>query len=359
MDAALQDADASVYLPAPQASLERSLQAFSETAAEYADGLSNHGPMTVEALFTLGRADAIADFTEGTLPGLPRSPVGAVMAGGDLAALIGDPEQFTVLRGIISREFAMELATENTVGSTTASWVGRLADSPIASAGHGLIRTFHAWRNVSRLATVTAIDELATALAYWAATWIDLNIARDVVDPDLSLLVALDALPRLAETERGGPIMGLVDRALGLDGMDTTISRAMLPDQVDPAFDEIIQAAGRLFLSNFEHHRVSLIHAVTIPAAARELAPLLAENDRSRFVAHVWEAVAVLAAMFGNGSASSVKVDSPAPIADSVDRAVKDGDAHAIKLAEACVRETAHQPDAADLFAAVCEAGAR
>lgn len=359
MAAALQEADASVYLPAPQASLERALQAFSATAAEYADGLSNHGPMAVEALFTLGRADAIADFTEGTLPGLPRSPVGAVMSGGDPTALIGDPAQFTVLRGIISRELAMELATESTVVATTASWVGRLADSPIAAAGHGLIRTFHAWRSVSRLATVTSVDELATALAYWAATWIDLDFAPDVVDPDLSLVVALDALPRVTETERGGPIMGLVGRVLDLDGVDTTIARAMLPDQMDDAFDEIVQAGSRLFLSNFERHRVSLIHAVTIPAAARELAPLLAKNDRSRFVTHVWESVAVLGAMFGNGSTSTVTFDAAAPLADSVDRAVEGGDAHAIKLAEACVRETHHQPDAAELFAAVCEAGAR
>ena len=359
MAAALQDADASVYLPAPQATLERALQAFSDTAAEYADGLSNHGPMTVEALFTLGRADAISDFTDRTLPGLARSQVGAVMAGGDPAKLIGHPEQFTVLRGIISRELALELAADNSVGKTTASWVDRLSDSPIASAGHGLIRTFHAWRNVSRLATVTAVDELTTALAYWAATWVDLGLSSEVVIADLSLPAALDALPRLAETARGGPIMGLAEPVLSLDGLSGMIARAALSDRVEAAFDEIVQAGCRLFLSNCEHHRVSLVHAVTIPAAARELAPLLTENHRHQFAAHVWEAVAVLGAMFGNGSASTVKIASPLPLAISVARTVDGGDAHAIKLAEACVRETAHQPDAAELLGAVCEAGAR
>jgi len=45
---------------------------------EYAGGLSNHGPMAAEALFAMGRADAVVPWTEGYRRKLGDEPAPAV-----------------------------------------------------------------------------------------------------------------------------------------------------------------------------------------------------------------------------------------------------------------------------------------
>lgn len=342
---------------ADQNTLDQALAAFADTAAESPDGLSNHGPMVVEALFTLGRADAIPDFTLAYLPGLQRSPIVPVMGSGDPESLIGHPTAFPELRGIIARDLAIGFATEGSYNPPVRAWVARLASDPLASAGHGLIRTFHAWRSVSRCASDAAIDELATALTYWAATLRPIDLGPALAGTaNRSLTEVLAVLPRLAESERSGPIMGLVDAALALDGLADGINHAVLPDQADEAFDQLVQAGARLFLADEGRHPHSAAHAVTLPAAARELAELLDEEATTSLAQRTWVAVALLEASIGSGVMDGTP-PAAIPLADGVVQAVEVGDAHAIKLAEACVREVARQPAATALLAATCAAG--
>ena len=186
-----------------QAILDQALVAFADTAAESPDGLSNHGPMAVEALFTLGRADAIPGFTLAYLPELQRSPIVPVMGSGDPEALIGHPDAFPELRGVIARDLAIGCASEGSYEPPVRAWVARLASDPFAAAGHGLIRTFHAWRSAFRCASDAAIDELATALTYWAATW--KPIVLDPPDMQSWLRTLTDLRLTLAERLEIGP----------------------------------------------------------------------------------------------------------------------------------------------------------
>ena len=343
-----------------QAALDRALASFADTAAESPKGLSNHGPMVVEALFTLGRADAIAGFTLAYLPGLQRSPIVPVMGGGDPETLIGDPTMFPELRGIIARDLAIGFAQEGSYDPPVRAWVSRLSTDPLASAGHGLIRTFHAHRSVSRNASEPAVDELATSLTYWAATWRPAVVDTAAPgDGDRSPTDVLAALPRLAESERSGPIMGLVDAALALDDVVEGIGRADLPEEHDAAFDQLVQAGARLFLADEGRHPHAIAHALTLPAAARELSTLLDDTTTTTLVRRTWVAVALLASTVGSGVADwPPTTTTTTTLADAVARAVETGDAHAIKLAEACVREAARQPGATDLLTATCAAGA-
>lgn len=349
--------DPDATIDADQAALDAALMAFADTAAESPEGLSNHGPMVVETLFTLGRADAIPGFTRSYLPDLQRSPIVPVMGGGDPEALIGRPAAFPELRGIIARDLAIGFATEGSYVPPMRAWVARLASDPLASAGHGLIRTFHAWRSVSRFASDAAIDELATALTYWAATWRTIDLGSHApTDTDRSPLEALASLPRLAESERSGPIMGLVDAALALDGLASTVGHVALPDAHDAAFDQLVHAGARLFLAAEGRHPHAIAHAVTLPAAARQLAALLNEEATTSLVRRTWEAVAMLGATVGSGVFDGSAPAAP-PLTVGVEQAIEVGDAHAIKLAEACVREATLQPAATDLLAATCAAG--
>ena len=338
--------------------LDQALAAFADTAAESPEGLSNHGPMVVEALFTLGRADAIPGFTLAYLPGLHRSPIVPVMGSGDPEALIGDPAAFPELRGVIARDLAIGFATEGSYDPPVRAWVARLSSDPLASAGHGLIRTFHAHRSVSRHASEPAVDELATALTYWAATWRPVEVGSAAPsDADRSPTEVLATLPRLAESERSGPIMGLVDAALALDGLVEGIGRAVLPTRHGAAFDELVQAGALLFLADEGRHPHAIAHAVTLPAAARELSVLLDEEATAALVRRTWVAVALLASTVGSGVPERAPLPEH-PLAEAVSRSVETRDAHAIKLAEACAREAVRQPAATDLLAATCVAGA-
>jgi hypothetical protein len=341
-----------------QAILDQALVAFADTAAESPDGLSNHGPMAVEALFTLGRADAIPGFALAYLPELQRSPIVPVMGSGDPEALVGHPDAFPELRGVIARDLAIGCASEGSYEPPVRAWVARLASDPFAAAGHGLIRTFHAWRSAFRCSSDAAIDELATALTYWAATWKPIVLDPPGSGPaDRPPLEVLAALPRVPDSARSGPILGIVDAALALDGLAEDIGRASLPTGHDAAFDLLVQAGARLFLADGGRHPHAIAHAVTLPAAARELSALLDDDATDALVRRTWVAVALLASTVGSGIADGVPTVTGS-LSEQVSSAVETGDAHAIKLAEACVREAARQPDATDLLTATCAAGA-
>lgn len=341
-----------------QSILDDALTAFADTPAQDDAGLSNHGPMVVETLFTLGRVDVIPSFTEHLLQSLPHVPIVPIMGGGDPTAMVGHPERFHELRAAIARDLAMGIEREDSFVPPIRAWVAHLAGAPLSAAGHGLIRTFHAWRSTQREPSAAAIDELATALAYWASTWspIPLDLGG-TVSPTAPPLQVLTGLPRLDESERGGPIMGLIAPALALDDVADAVCATHLPESSDALFDAITQAGARAFLADGGRHPHSMAHAVTLPAAARQLATLLDESDRILLGRRCWEAVAVLAVALGSGALTDAPPPSP-PLDVSIGAAVETGDAHAVKVAEACLREAHLQPGAADLFAATCAAGA-
>ena len=213
-------------------------------------------------------------------------------------------------------------------------------------------------KTVGKSLVSSAVDELATALTYWAATWKPIVLDPPGSGPaDRPPLEVLAALPRVPESARSGPILGIADAALALDGLVEDIGRASLPTGHDAAFDLLVQAGARLFLADGGRHPHAIAHAVTLPAAARELSALLDDDATDALVRRTWVAVALLASTVGSGIADGVPMVTRT-LSEQVSSAVETGDAHAIKLAEACVREAARQPDATDLLTSTCAAGA-
>lgn len=103
---------------------------------------------------------------------------------------------------------------------------------------------------------------------------------------------------------------------------------------------------------------MALLHAVTGSSAARLMLPHLDERGRAVLLRFVWQAAAGIYAVFGRDifrRRDAGEIPSPPLVGreDLIDRAVATGDEHAIKLAEACLRENAILPRPVFLGAAL------
>ncbi len=137
--------------------LDRGLVLLRELSPEYADELSDHTPMVLEALDRLGFPEAIQPFLDKTLP--------------KLRALGSEPEPG--LRGYAELlEQARRDLHETTPRLTLAKWFPRFGPGLSGAAFHGLIRVAHALRSIERASadrdprTDPRREELAKALAY-------------------------------------------------------------------------------------------------------------------------------------------------------------------------------------------------
>lgn len=327
--------------------LDRALERLHATVTSDTHFLSNHVPMAVEALDTLGRADAIASWGDAHLEPTDSDPPDRVpVLEEDWRVALGRPERFLDWRASFRRWLE-----DDDWRAVLKRWGARLVPGLAGVATHGVIRTAHATRALGRRDVPIRRLELATALAYWAAFYEELPWNGEIA-PEHSVAGALARVtPRLPEREppRGNIVAGL--RALG--DMPSFAPVAGLVDARDPeeALSQITAAFAGVFLRN-PGRRVHFTHAITAPSALRLVAPYLDEETVVRGTRFAWQAAAGLYVVYHDP-----RNEAPAPAAPLtrdalVARAVDNGDAHAIKLTEACLREEAIAPDARRLAAA-------
>lgn len=268
--------------------VDESLERFHATADEYAGGLSNHGPMVVDALARLGAADAIAPWCrryESVLVRDEDPPVAAVA------------EDWR---------------------DTVRAEVPGLLRGAAAAAGHGAIRTAHAVAMLERADTPPRRVELARALRYWRRRYDEVAIGPPLAAP--SAAAALATIATL-QPEAGRELISDRLRRLG-------------PVAVfEATVDDVVDAAACALLASSRRSTIALVHAVTTPVALQALAPYAPGVERE-----AWLVSAALIAAY----ADALDVDDdalaspPGTFADAVGRAVEGGDEHAIKLAAAC-----------------------
>src|SRR5215813_1143249 len=309
------------------------------TGPEAVHGAPNHGPMAAEALIALGHPEEVSRWVDdyrrelGPMP-QARSPVTGITWQEALGAIhrIGDWQAF----------FVTQLA-EAPWHTVFAQWIPRLIPGLMAGGTHGLIRTAHAVRALGKTATPLRVEELATALAYWAAyhqTLPGVPRLRGLLDLDR----AVDQIPRigrdhLTESRREGVPREFVrvlteypESAVAVDRFGTTAP-------VDASLNQLSEMGARLYLANASTHPLVFIHAVTGPGAVRLLLPHMPAALCEVALAYCWQALAAWVAAYG--SDTSRAPDDPAPPSESeiVGRALGTRDHHAIKFAEACLRE--------------------
>lgn len=323
------------------------LRRFHQTAPSYDGGMSNHGPMVVEALETAGLgeyAEALTDEALEILEPLPEA------SDGPLA--LGDRQEARWIAHYRAR------IADRSVEAVVREALPELLPGLMAGATHGLIRLSHAVRGWTRRPSDDRAEEVAHALGYWAA-WFQPLPGEVGVDPSLDLQTAMATLPGLSEEEQStaGFIMDRVRAVDRAPRFHHAIAKVDLRSMSTGGFlSEMVAIAARIMLTSTGSGFAQL-HAITATAAVRPLLPYVEEGAQLDVRKAVFHAVASLHAAHG-GSRAWVDWEPPASLPDSralVLAAARSRGDHAIKLAVAVSREYPLRPDPALLAAAQVE----
>ena len=330
---------------------DEALERLRGTGSEVAGGPApNHGPMAAEALVALGCDDIVvawADRYRRQLDAIPapRSPVTAE----NWAQALGAIDRF----GDWVAFFRAQL-DEASWQAVFQQWIGRLLPATPSAGAHGLIRTAHALRALADAETSLRVEELGVALAYWAAYFRKLP-GTPRLTGTLDLGDALQRIPLFlsGQARPGMPrqVYLTVMQAHGVE-FSQAVDRAAEPDSVEDALSSLTAAGARIYLANADHQPLVLLHTVTAPAAMRLMLPHLPAGLHKMALAYVWQNVAATAAAYGDETppeGHDWPTREPSAI---IERSITTDDPHALKFAEACIREHQRNPQPAYLAAA-------
>ena len=300
------------------------------TGPEFDGGLSNHGPMAVEALVRHGRDDAVTHWVDGYARRLDEVPRASDRITAETwREALGDRSRLGDWPGW----FAEQLQ-EAPWRAVLATWWPRLLPGIAAGATHGAIRTGHAVRALREYgATPARLDELAQALGYWAARWLPVPAASaptGLVAPE----TALALVPTVPE-QYGGVGRRLAQLA-ELPGWVDAQRRVLAPssaDDAEPWLAAIVTAAVRRYATHAHGNPVMLVHAATAPNAVLRTLPSLPRDLWVPSAVAAWSAAAAIHAAYAPTEGFAPRA-AEFDAEDVFDRAVAHGDEHAIKLAD-------------------------
>lgn len=304
---------------------DRAIERLAATGPEFGGGLSNHGPMAVEALHHLGHDEAIMPWLDQYIDKLEP----AVGASGQAPRLAhaDDVADWTVL-------FERELASAPW-RAVLGRWVPQLAPGVFAAAAHGVLRTSHATRALREADTPVRRAELARGLGYWAASYQPLPgtvraRGRGSVAQLLSTLpiVSRNKVFLLSEGIRD------VDRVPELAEHLSQLDAAELePRRLLAGLAPWARAGAQV--SVFAH-----VHVLTGSIALLQFEDLLTPEGMHELLEHAWHAVGSMIAVWR--PPMPVAVEGPVPSRSLlIAKALACADEHAIKLVDACL--TAHE----------------
>jgi Questin oxidase-like len=330
---------------------DEALERLRGTGSEVAGGPApNHGPMAAEALAALGCDDVVvgwADRYRQLLDAIPPSRA-AVTA-----------ESWTQALGAIDRFgdwvafFRAQLA-EAPWRVVFHEWIGRLLPATPSAGAHGLIRTAHALRALADAETSLRVEELGVALAYWAAYYRKLP-GTPRLTGTLDLGDALLRMPLfLSGQARPGMPRQVYLRVMQAHGAEFSqaVDSAAEPESVEDALSSLTEAGARMYLANATRQPLVLLHTVTAPAALSLMLPHLPAGLHKMALAYVWQNVAATAAAYGDETPTEDDDLPPQEPSAVIERSVATDDPHALKFAEACIREHRRNPQPAYLAAA-------
>ena len=328
------------------AALDAGLAFLAPYGPDLTNGMTSHAPMVIEALESLGRADAVGAWLERYRSQLtPRPAPREAIALEAWRAVLGREERTADWMALLRNELTEAPWTE-----VLARWVARLAPGFCASATHGVLRVAHAARSLARRETPLRRAELADALGAWAATYQTLPVPARRSSGRLAASEAIRAVPLQPAGER--TFRGSIVSALaGLDGFAPFAPVVDLLDVSGPperAVSALTRTFAHVYLANARDVLGTIVfaHGVTSAAAVRSLLPYLDAGAAQELLRYAWQAGAALYATFGSAPPIAPESTAPPPArAALAAAAVAHGDDHAIKLTEACLREHALAPD--------------
>jgi hypothetical protein len=333
--------------------LDDALERLRGMGPEAVHGAPNHGPMAAEALIALrcpGEVSRWVDDYRRELGPMPqaRSPVTESTWQEALGGIhrIGDWQVFFVA------QFA-----EAPWQTVFVQWIFRLMPGLMAGGTHGLIRTAHAVRALSEATTPLRVEELASALAYWAAYYQTLpGVPRPHGSLDLDR--AIQQIPRIGrdhpnDLRREGVPRQFVRALAEYPEFAQAVDRFGTTEAIDASLNRLSEMGARLYLANASTHPLVFIHAVTGPAAVQLLVPHMPAALREVALAYCWQALAAWVAAYGSDTSGAPDDSAPPSEPEIVGRALGTHDHHAIKFAEACLRGYRLNPQPVYLRAAL------
>lgn len=329
--------------------LDEAYDRLHRTGPEFDGGLSNHGPMAVEALVRHGHEDAVPRWVDGYRRRLhePPRPSDRITAQTWRDAL-GDQRRL----GDWPVWFAEQLA-ERPWTDVLATWWPRLLPGIAAGATHGAIRTGHAVRALREAGPSPArLEELAQALGYWAARWLPVPGAA-APRGQVALGTALALVPTVPE--QYGGISHRLAQLAELPGWADAQQRVLPPasaEEAEPWLAGLVIAAVRRYATHAHGNPVMLVHAATAPNAVLRALPSLPRDLWVPSATAAWSAAAAIHAAYAPSESFAVgRLRSDAE--EFFGRAVEHGDEHAIKLADTALDVHAWTADPVALSAAL------
>lgn len=344
-------------------SLDEALQHMQQMEPMCHMGLSTHAPMGAEALCTLGYPQEVMKWVKGyrqsnqqlPTPGNPINPDRWQEALGPnrkerswnaANARWGDWREF----------FTKELA-EKSWQDVVKLWTPRLAPGLSGAATHGIIRTAHAVRGLSRKQTPQRMGELARGLAYWASSYETLPVQATSKTAMIGFAAALQEVPLYREAFGKAPsgrnIVEVLRTASTMQGFAEVIHLVKYPANVSEALSALTATFTRVYLRYGKgSDAIPFIHAITGPYALRRLAPVLDQATLQQALPYAWQTAAAIFTAYVPKRESDRKETSKLTSQELAERAVKSGDEHAIKFTDVMLNEYAIAPDPVYLAAA-------
>jgi hypothetical protein len=294
--------------------LARLLSDGARFAPEYADGLSNHLPMTLVALHRLG-ADAarMTAWHERYARRLRPAPQADPWPAGDpWPGRLGQLEAWPLYRSLFQQWVDHEGAQE-----MLAQTVPVLMPGCGAAAFHGPIRVACAARSGHA-------GELADALAYWACRFLPLGALPAVPGTQADPEPLLQAL-RAGRSKRSLIFQRMQDAARGAD-LHAQVARLAIDEHTLERLARL-SAKAYAYSGNF-----TALHLVTGCHAMRVLSAFLDDDDGTalRWFWQAWAAAVVAAAMKASAAPRLL------PWEAIVQSALAQDDEHVIKLVDSC-----------------------
>ncbi|MFB6655545.1 hypothetical protein ACFCZ4_14055 [Streptomyces microflavus] len=287
---------------------------------EHGPRFVNHAPMAAEALAYMGYADDVPRWVERNLRTHTYHEVPDARWAIDPAdpddwrSALGDFSRVADWTALFERELALAPWPE-----VLARWWPRLLPGMSGVLTHGVIRTAHAVRAISRAGAgnLAYRRELAQGLGYWSARYASHTHG---IRPG-------DEYPGTGEGEEYPRTADTDSAAAALDGL-------------------VAEYAG-IYASAPQRHPVPLIHSITGPAAVRLVIEHLPAAQRRPSYLVARDVSASMLDWFSTTpvTPNPVGLSGVPDLGEVFATAVAIGDEHAIKLAEVAVRHQALAPD--------------
>lgn len=341
--------------------LDEAYERFHTTGPEFDGGLSNHGPMAVEAMARHGRSGAVhawIDWYQDRLEDQPRGLTPVTRE--NWREALGDDKRLADWLTFMLREIR-----ERPWRDLLVEWWPRLLPGIMAGSTHGVIRVGHAVRALRGQEAAAPgaategprVAELAHALAYWATRWAPLGSDPAQRSGLIGPAEALAQVPPVAEQRISiGHRLGQLSATPGWSGALGSLRRPDSPEQAVDLLAGVANAAVLDYLTHGQANPVMLVHASTAPTAVLRTLPVLPQSLWIPSLDAAWLATAAVTAAYRAAPAPAEQVAAAVAetgeAQESFDRAVRHRDEHAVKFADTALDAYARTGDSRTLAAA-------